>query len=98
MTPEQTIKRIAEVAADTACGADVGASELAGQIVSILARHPEKIDDFMKDGFWALSDANLSGAEHGCLTFYRQDGKVTTPSHLHAAREVQKIKRALAKP
>lgn len=94
MTPEQTIKRIAEVAEAVGWQAGVGACETAGMIVSILARHPGFIDEFMERGTGLMIDSDLFRHEHGCLTFLSMNGKVSTPSQLSAARQVQKLKLA----
>ena len=95
MDARETIAKIAETAEAVGWQAGVGASETAGWIISVLARYPEHTEGFMTQGYFYLVDQGLTGHEHGCLTFHRKDGTVTTPSELHAAREVQKIKMAV---
>lgn len=87
------IKRIAEVAHAVGWQANVGASEMAGQFVSVLARHPELVEKFMRDGAGCFLEEEM-GAERGCLTFYAKSGRITTPEELHVARQVHRIKRA----
>jgi len=96
MTPEQTIRRIAEVANAVAFQAGVGGMEIAGQIVSILARHPERVETFLRDG-WEVEDDFIAHAENGCLTFFNQAGKVITPAELYDARQIQNIKRRITR-
>lgn len=92
MTPEQTIKRIAELADLVGSLANVGGMELAGQFVSVLARHPEHIETFLREG--AMSDDPLIwSAGNGCLTFMNREGKVITPSQCHDAAVIRDITR-----
>jgi hypothetical protein len=93
MTPEETIRRIAEVAHAVSWQAGVGGMEIAGQIVSVLARHPEQIDAFLEHGTGWVIDTDLFGAEHGCLTFYNTRGEITTPEKLHDAKVIRRILR-----
>lgn len=99
LTPRQVIERIAQVADSVSWQAGVGGMEIAGTIISVLAKHPDMIEAFMRDGAGAMIDGDY-GLERGCLTFHRKDGTVTTPSQLSAARHVHKMKRAAksAKP
>jgi hypothetical protein len=91
--PNEVILRIAQVAHAIGWQANVGGMELAGQFVSVLARHPDLIDRFLAEGS-ELCIEGLMGPERGCLTFYNMKGEITTPQELSAAREVQKMKRA----
>lgn len=86
------IKRIAEVAQGIGDAAGVGASELAGQIVSCLAKKPEIIERFMLDGAEMIISGEIA-TENGVLTFHRQDGKVTTPDALRVSRQVKSLER-----
>lgn len=91
---QETIRRIAEVADAISWQSGVGGMELAGQIVSVLARHPELVERFLSGGSELMLEG-LLGAERGCLTFYNMKGEVTTPHELAASRQVQKLKRAV---
>lgn len=80
-TPAEVIAHIGRVAEAVAWQAGIGASETAGMIISCLLAKPELIDRFMKEGSGLLVDGSI-GPDQGCLTFHRQDGKVTTPQEL----------------
>lgn len=82
MTPEQTIAKIAEIANDVAFHAGVGGMELAGQFVSVLAAHPEKIEAFLSGELSLIDDDDLAHAEHGCLTWHTRTGEIMTPAKL----------------
>ena len=87
MSAEAVIKRIAEVAHAVGCQAGVGATELAGQIISVLAANPQIIDRFMRDGYGAFIDGPISlDVVNGCLTYYAQTGEVLSPAELHKRR------------
>lgn len=93
-TPQQVIDRIAEIAEVIAWQANIGASELAGHFVSVMAKHPELIERLLERGRETfLDDFEEWGAERGRLTFLNAAGKVTTPKTLAIARQVQKLKR-----
>jgi hypothetical protein len=89
-TAAETIKRIADAAAAIGWQANVGACETAGAIISYLAAHPEKIDQFFADGLvTTLGDDDMWSS--GCLTFHRKDGKVVTPKDLRISRQVRDL-------
>lgn len=90
MTPEQLIEHIANVAKAVGWQAGVGASETAGMIVSCLAAKPELVQRFIDEGSGLLVSGEI-GPEHGCLTFHRLDGNVTTPDELRVARQARKM-------
>lgn len=90
MTPEQVIARIAEVANTVGWQAGIGGSETAGMIVSCLAKRPELIERFLKEGSELIIEGEI-GPENGCLTFHRKDGKVTTPEQLRISRTVKRL-------
>ena len=93
MTPEQIIRRIAEIAHAVGWQANVGAMEMAGQFVSYLAEHPEHVEAFLRDGSGFVIENGLPVGQ-GCLTFHRRlDGKVTTPQELRVAIDVKKMER-----
>jgi hypothetical protein len=72
------VKRISELAQSIAFQSDTASSELAGQMLSVLARDPSLIDRFMRDG----SEMFLEGAfmpERGMLSWYGQNGQIVTP-------------------
>lgn len=77
MTAQQVIERIATVSAAIGWQANVGAMETAGSIVSYLARHPEKIDEFMNGG--SVMDWPATWHRDGNLTWHGMDGKIHNP-------------------
>lgn len=87
MTPEEVIKKIAEIASDVAWQAGVGGLEMAGQFVSVLAAHPEKIDSFLAGELSIVDDDALLRAERGCLSWHAQNGKVVTPAEIRAIKQ-----------
>lgn len=99
LTPQAVIQRIAEAADAVSFQAGVGGMETAGMIVSILAKHPDKIDGFLREGVGFLLDADLFSAEHGCLNFHNQIGGISTPKDARLARQARRLLRqAGAKP
>lgn len=96
---QETIAKIAEIAEAVGWQAGVGGMEMAGMIVSVLARHPDLTERFMKEGMGAFLDGDEADVrrlspEHGRLTFHRaKDGAVSTPEELHIAIEVDTLKR-----
>lgn len=89
-SPAEVIEHIGKVAVAVGWQAGVGASETAGMIISCLLAKPELIDRFLKEGSGLLVDGSI-GPEHGCLTFHRLDGAVTTPEELRMARDARKM-------
>lgn len=87
MTPEETIRKIAEIASTVAWQAGVGGMELAGQFVSVLATHPEKIEAFLSGNLSVVDDDDLLHAERGCLSFRSENGNLTTPAELRAIKQ-----------
>lgn len=73
--------------------AGVGASEVAGQIVSRLAKEPDLIARFMAEGSGMMVEGEF-GPERGCLTYTAANGNVYTPEFLAAHKQAQAIKRA----
>lgn len=94
MTPEETIQRIAEAANAVGWQANIGGCDIAGVMVSFLAKHPERVGVFLRDG-WLEAIGTDNPWAAGCLTFHRKlDGKITTPQDLRISKAV----RDLAKP
>ena len=82
-TPAQVIEFIAKVAASVGFHANIGASETAGMIVSVLAANPHIQEQFWRDGFNAFIDGPIElRAENGALTFLAQTGEILTPAEL----------------
>lgn len=75
------IRRIAEVASAVGWQANVGASEIAGQIVSCLYANPEHIDRFMREGTELFIDGTFDPA-NGSLNYMAINGAITSPSVL----------------
>ena len=87
MTPAEVIARIAEVAAAVGWQAGVGASELAGTIISVLAANPKLIDSFLTDGMGLFIDGPMRlDAVNGCLTYRAMTGEILSPTELHRRR------------
>lgn len=86
MTPEEVIKKIAEIANDVAWQAGVGGLELAGQFVSVLAVHPEMIEGFLSGDTSIIDSDALFHAEMGCLSWHAKNGKVVSPEEALAAK------------
>lgn len=90
MTPIETIAKIAQMAQAVGFQAGIGAVETAWAIVSYLAAHPDKVDQFFRDGMIdTIGDDDMWA--NGCLTFHRKDGKVVTPQDLRISRTVRDL-------
>lgn len=85
---EAFIKRVAEVASVVGWQANVGAMEIAGQIVSVLAANPEHLPRFMVEGANLIVDGTFS-PENGCLTFLAGNGTINTPADLRERKGLQ---------
>lgn len=77
------IRRVAEVANAVGWQAGVGATETAGQIISVLAIHPEHLERFMTEGAELFIDGTFS-PENGSMTYLAMNGQITSPSKLRA--------------
>lgn len=78
---QQILAQIASLSEAIAFQSGTASSELAGQMVSVLARDPSLIDRFMKDG----SEMFLEGVirpEVGRLSWYGQNGQIVTPEFM----------------
>jgi hypothetical protein len=73
------IAKIAETANGVGFQAGEPAMELAGQIVSVLAAHPEHIDRFMVEGTELFLDGTFN-IENGSLTYRALNGSILSPS------------------
>lgn len=82
------ISRIAQVASAVGLQANVGAMELAGQIVSVLYAHPNLIDRFMAEGTELFIDGTFD-ASNGSLTYRSIGGDVLSPTVLRQAKGSQ---------
>lgn|GEM_PF-3007486 len=82
------VRRVAEVT--TAVGFQAGepAMELAGQIVSVLAAHPEQTDRFIANGSELFIDGTLNH-ENGSLTYRAMNGDILHPSVLREQKGMQ---------
>ena len=67
--------------------AGVGAMEIAGQFVSVLAAHPEKIAGFLDGTLSVVDDDMLLRAEMGCLCWHAENGRVVSPAEARAAKQ-----------
>lgn len=80
-TAKQLLDRIAEVSSAVGWQANVGAMEIAGQIVSGLYANPEQIDRFMEEGTALIIDGTL-GPDKGCLSYTAANGSIMTPADI----------------
>jgi hypothetical protein len=86
MTPEQAlINKIAEVSQVVGFQAGIGATEFAGQIVSVLFAKPELIPDFLERGSAMVVDGDFH-TENGALTYVAANGEIMSPSDLRKAK------------
>lgn len=76
------IERVAEVSENVSFQAGVGGMETAGGIISYLAEHPERLDDFMLEGFFALPTMMH---RDGRLTWHGMNGKIVSPEYSRRA-------------
>lgn len=82
------INRIAEVANAIGHQAGIGASEMAGQIISFLYANPEHIERFMAEGVELFIDGTFA-FEKGALTYQTADGRILSPAVLREKKGVQ---------
>lgn len=78
---EQLLAQIASLSEAIAFQSGTASSELAGQMVSVLARDPSLVARFMTDG----SEMFLEGVfrpELGSLSWYSQNGQIVTPEFM----------------
>jgi len=90
ITAQEIIMHIAKEADVKGYLAGVGGCDLAGGIVSYLAKNPDMITAFVNEGMMALP-ADLWG--HGMLTFLTKAGHIGTPQEARIARTVQRMLR-----
>lgn len=92
-TPQEVIDHIARTANNVGRMAGVGGCDIAGLIVSVLSRHPEQTDEFMRTGSTLPDDpAHDFTWERGSLTVLGMNGAISTPDQLHRYREVQRLR------
>lgn len=85
------VEHVAMVSQAVGFQAGVGASGIAGMIISCLAIRPDLIDRFMDEGAGLIDDGEID-ASKGCLTFYNNiKGDVTTPRQLRISMQVRDI-------
>lgn len=82
------IRRISQVSTVVGFQAGEPAMELAGQIVSVLAVHPEHIDRFMAEGEELFLDGTLNH-ENGSLTYRSMGGDILHPSVLRKSKGME---------
>lgn len=85
---EEMIRKIANVSSAVAFQAGVGAMELAGLTISVLAANPDEQARFMKEGSGMFID-NTIRAENGCLSYVAISGEILTPAELRASKGIQ---------
>ena len=83
VSPELTIKKIAQLARAFGEGSDTPAMEAAGLLVSVLAENPEKVMPLLA-GEASLIDIGLR-AEHGCLDFYNHKHDIIAVNTLRSS-------------
>lgn len=73
------IRKVAEVSAAVGWQANVGAMELAGQIISVLYARPELLPRFMAEGVELFIDGSF-GVENGALTYVSIGKGIISPT------------------
>lgn len=84
-TIADAITRIADIAETVGRQANIGASEMAGQILSYLAAHPECIEPLLCDGVIRLPSMFW---EHGRLTWTGVNGKIISSEYVRQCRVI----------
>lgn len=79
------IKCVAEVSTNIGFHAGEPAMEMAGQIISVLAAHPEHTERFLDERGELFLDGTLAH-ENGSLTYRSQGGDILHPSVLRAQK------------
>ena len=79
------IKCVAEVSTNVGLHADEPAMEMAGQIISVLAAHPEHTERFIEEGGELFIDGTLAH-ENGSLTYRSLGGDILHPSVLRSQK------------
>ncbi|WP_296100259.1 hypothetical protein [uncultured Agrobacterium sp.] len=82
------LRRVAEVTTAVGFQAEEPAMELAGQIVPVLAAHPEQTDRFIANGSELFIDGTLNH-ENGSLTYRAMNGEILHPSVLREQKGMQ---------
>lgn len=85
---EDLIAKIAEVSNATGFHAGEPAMEFAGQIVSVLAGHPEHIGRFMAEGTELFLDGTFNH-ENGTMTYRAINGSILSPAVLRQRKGMQ---------
>ncbi len=79
------VKRVAEVSTNVGFHAGEPALEMAGQIISVLAAHPEHTERFLEEGGELFIDGTFA-LENCSLTYRSQGGDILHPSVLRAQK------------
>lgn len=82
------VRQIREVAEAVAFQAGEPELEIAGTILSTLAKRPELVSRFMEEGSGLLVDGEI-GPTTGCFSFYAVDGKIRRPEEAIAAKALR---------
>lgn len=85
MTPTETINRIAQVAGATSALSGAGGSELAGRIISALARNPEYIDPFITGKIGIVDMYEIMRPEAGVLSWHNKNHEVIYPEMIRGS-------------
>lgn len=85
---EQAITKIAQVSSTVGWQSNEPAMELAGQIVSVLAAHPEHIERFMRDGSELFLDGTFN-IENGSLTYRAANGDIFSSAKMRTFKGLQ---------
>lgn len=80
------IAYVARVSEAMSQQAGVGGMETAGQIISYLAKHPDKLDAFLNEGVFGWP---MDWLENGCLTWHAQNGKIVHPDFVRRERLIK---------
>ena len=90
-TQEDVIKYIATVADNISFSSGTGGCEMAGLIISVLAKHPDMIGPFFDDNHNPIIDDDRFCHQHGCLTFYNTKNEIITPETLKISKTTKRI-------
>jgi hypothetical protein len=82
------IARIAVIAENVALQAGVGGIEMAGMIVSYLAKHPDRLESILTNG---ICDEPAELWAQGRLTWMGKDGRVFSPQDARLRRIVKSM-------
>lgn len=91
-TAQELVQKVREVAHAVAFQSGTGSLECAGMIMSCLARKPELIDRFMREGSGLIVDGVIS-VGRGEFFYHAMDNTVRPASDAAKAETIRQLKR-----